>query len=304
MPRNAPWLSRWSFLANARDRVPGLAKLSEVLTGLSAERSLPRWRRDAFSGQAEIPVIDGVEEVALFADTFNRWFEPENLRAAIKVLQVAGTKVTVLEAAGERPLCCGRTYLASGMIEEARSEAQRLLAAAQPFVERNVPIVGLEPSCVLGLRDELRLLLPGEAADSVGRLAMTFEEYLDQRADNGLDLDLQPSRYRRALVHGHCHQKAFDVMPSVMRVLRLVPELDVEMIPSSCCGMAGAFGYQAETLAVSKKMAEASLLPAVRAAEDDTIVVADGTSCRHQIADLADRNTVHVAAVLAGCLPA
>jgi FAD/FMN-containing dehydrogenase/Fe-S oxidoreductase len=306
LPRYGRWAARLSWLANARDRVPGLAALSERLFGLAARRSLPQWRSDYFRGAEELPssgIAASDRDVVLLADTFNMYFEPENLRAAIRVLAAAGYTVRLAGAAGDRPLCCGRTYLAAGMIEEARAEARRLLDGLAPFVAREVPVVGLEPSCLLGLRDEVPRLHPGNAARALAARAFTFEEFIAaERAAGRWNLELKASPYRRALVHGHCHQKSFGVMPAVVSVLRLVPDLSVETIPSSCCGMAGAFGYQAENLAVSLQMAEAALLPAVRAAGADTVVVADGTSCRHQIHDGASRRAEHVAVVLAAAL--
>jgi Fe-S oxidoreductase len=304
LPRYAPTLARFAKLANLRNQIPGLPVLSEKMTGLSASRSLPVWRRDRFLGQAEVP--DGAHgpEVVLLADTFNTYFEPENLRAAVTVFAAANYQTIVAEpAGGGRPLCCGRTYLATGMIEEARAEAQRMLTALKPFVERGVPVVGLEPSCLLGLRDEFRSLLPGKETDALAELALTFEEFLSrEQAAGRLKLKLNPLPQRRALVHGHCHQKAFDVMPTVIEVLNMIPDLEVDSIQSGCCGMAGAFGYDAKQLDVSRKMAEASLLPAVRAAGEDTVIVTDGTSCRHQIRDFTERKALHVARVLADAL--
>ena len=304
LPRYAPFLARLAPLANARDRVPGLAWIGERLTGLSAGRSLPAWRRDRFRGQVEVPAGAQGPEVVLLADTFNSYFEPGNLRAALKVFAAANFRVTVAEPSdGGRPLCCGRTYLASGMVDEARAEACRTLAALKPFVERGVPIVGLEPSCLLGLRDEYRSLLPGAETRALAALAFTFEEFLSREQTAGrLELDLGRLPFRRALVHGHCHQKAFGAMPAVIDVLNWVPGLEVRSIQSGCCGMAGAFGYAAKHIHVSRQMAEASLLPAVRAAGEDAIVVADGTSCRHQIKDGAHREALHVARVLADAL--
>jgi Fe-S oxidoreductase len=240
----------------------------------------------------------------LLADTFNRYFEPENLRAAVRVLAAAGYGVTVAEGAdGERELCCGRTYLATGMIENARAEARRMVAALRPFVERGVAVVGLEPSCVLGLRDEFRVLLPGEATAALADAALTFEEFIVREQRLGrFALPLREPPFKRALVHGHCHQKAFNVMPAVAAALELVPGMTVETISASCCGMAGAFGYDAGHYDVSMAMAEAALLPAVRGAGADTVVVADGTSCRHQIRDGAAREAWHVARVLEAAL--
>jgi FAD/FMN-containing dehydrogenase/Fe-S oxidoreductase len=306
LPRYARTAARLAPLVNLRDKVPGLAQLSEAFAGFSARRSLPKWRRDFFRGQAEVPAPrpGAAGEVVLLADTFNTYFEPENLRAAVKVLATAGYAVQVAAAPeGARPLCCGRTYLATGMLEEARAEAQRTLTALAPFVARGVTVVGLEPSCLLGLRDEFRTLLPGADSAALAAAALTFEEFLiRERGAGRLKLTLRRSRYARALVHGHCHQKAFGVMPAVVAALKLVPELAVETVQSSCCGMAGAFGYQAQHIDVSLRMAEAALLPAVRAAGEDTVIIADGTSCRHQIHDGAARAAQHVARVLADAL--
>jgi Fe-S oxidoreductase len=163
---------------------------------------------------------------------------------------------------------------------------------------RGVPIIGLEPSCLLTLRDELPALLKGEAADSVAANAFLLEEFLARELKDGnlrLPLGALP---QKALLHGHCHQKAFAAMGAIESVLKLIPALDVETIESSCCGMAGSFGYNKDTIDVSLRMGELSLLPAVRKASGDTMIVADGTSCRHQIHDGAQRDALHVARVL------
>jgi Fe-S oxidoreductase len=245
-----------------------------------------------------------MRDVVLFADTFNRYFERENLDDAIAVLHAAGYRVHVAQPQrkNERPLCCGRTFLSVGAVKEAREEAERTVAALQPYIERGIAVIGLEPSCILSFRDEIPALVKSDAAKKLSQLALTFEEFLAREHKAGrLNLKLDPLK-QRALLHGHCHQKAFEAFGPVQTVLGLVPELKVEPIESSCCGMAGAFGYGAETIDVSLKMGELSLLPAVRKAGADAIVVADGTSCRHQIHDGTGREAVHVARVLARCL--
>jgi len=233
----------------------------------------------------------------LLVDTFNRYFEPENARAAIRVLQAAGYRVHTLQAReGERPLCCGRTFLSAGLVEEGRAEARRMLKALAPWVAHGIPVIGLEPSCLYMLRDEYGVLLPG--TEELAKHAVLLEEFLAAEAEAGrLNLKLKPIG-ERALLHGHCHQKAFGAMSAVERTLKLVPGLQLQSVESSCCGMAGSFGYEAEHYDVSMKMAEANLLPAVRGAAVDTIIVADGTSCRHQIEHGAKRSAVHVARVL------
>jgi Fe-S oxidoreductase len=177
-----------------------------------------------------------------------------------------------------------------------------MVDALKPYVECGIPILGLEPSCLFTMQDEFLSLLPGETTTALAKQAMLFEEFLAAESDAGrLKLNLKPVG-KKALLHGHCHQKAFAAMGAVEKALRLVPGLEVSTVESSCCGMAGSFGYEAEHFDISMKMAEASLLPAVRKAAADTLVVADGTSCRHQIADGAQREAVHVARVLASAL--
>ncbi|MGQ7794219.1 FAD-binding and (Fe-S)-binding domain-containing protein [Faunimonas sp. B44] len=303
LPRYAPLAARMPWLMNLRDRVPGAASLTERLTGLTAKRSLPAWRRDRFDPRGQAVGPEDGREVLLLPDTFNVYFEPENLRAALSVLTAGGYRVHLAGPLdGGRPLCCGRTFLSVGLVEEAKVEATRLMAAVLPFARRGVPIVGLEPSCLLALRDELASVLPGRDAETIGSHALLLEEFLAREADEGrLALPLSPVA-GKAYLHGHCHQKAFAAMGAVEKVLRLVPGLEVEAIASSCCGMAGAFGYQAETYDVSMAMGELSLLPAVRKAEQDAMIVADGTSCRHQIEHGTGRQPVHVARVLAQAL--
>jgi FAD/FMN-containing dehydrogenase/Fe-S oxidoreductase len=306
LPRYAPWASKVGWLLNLRDRLPGLARLSEMVVGFSAKRTLPAWSLVPFHTNGITPAQGEGPEVVLWADTFNTWFEPGNARAAWAVLKAAGYRVHLAKPnGGGRPLCCGRTFLAAGLVDEARVEAKRTLDALMPMVERGVAVVGLEPSCLLTLRDEFKLLLPGEAADRLADSALLFEEFVAREVDAGrFALSLKPLPESKALLHGHCHQKAFAVMGAVEKVLAMVPELDVETVESGCCGMAGAFGYDVDNVEISKRMGELDLLPAVRAAADETIIVADGTSCRHQISDGAGRRAEHVASVLERALNA
>jgi len=302
LPRYAPFASRFPWLLNSRDNVPGAAQFAESITGFSARRKLPKWRSDIFHDYETGPPHGS--EVVLFADTFNRYFERENLQAAIAVLTAAGYRVLAAKAPGHsaRPLCCGRTFLSIGAVTKAREEMQRTLDALSPYIARGVPIVGLEPSCILGFRDEVPGVIGSDAAKKMAELAMTFEEFLMREHEAGrLHLPLKPAE-RRALVHGHCHQKSFDVFTPVQKLLKLIPGLEVETIESSCCGMAGSFGYGADTIDVSLAMGELSLLPAVRKAAAGDIIVADGTSCRHQIHDGTGRDALHVSRVLAASL--
>ena len=303
LPRYASWARRFSFLLNLRDQIPGVAKLSESLLGFSSKRPLPQWRRDAFNAEQEIPRAStpvATKEVVLLVDTFNSCFEPENARAALAVLQAAGYKVVCPTPHDRgRPLCCGRTFLSSGLVEQAKAEARRMLTSLKPYVERNVSIVGLEPSCLLSLRDEFPSLLPGAETTALAQSAFLLEEFLAAEHERGnLQLQLHALPVKQALLHGHCHQKAFGVMSSVQKILALIPGLEVKTIESSCCGMAGAFGYDAEHFDMSMQMGELSLLPAVRAASAEALIIADGTSCRTQIRDGSQRLAMHVARVL------
>jgi len=311
LPRWAPWAARVPWLANLRNTLPGAARLGEAWLGFAAQRRLPAWRRDTFlrdAGAQRDAAAAANADVVLFVDTFTNYFEPENARAAVNVLRAAGCHVHVARAVEEdvepsRPLCCGRTYLAAGLVDEAKIEARRVVAALLPHVQRGAAIVGLEPSCLFSLRDEFLVMGLGEAAQRLSENAFLIEEFLAREHRAGrLALPLAALPQKRALLHAHCHQKAFDAVASVQQVLALIPDLAVNLVESSCCGMAGSFGYDAAHYAVSVRMAELALLPAVRAAASDTLIVADGTSCRHQIADLTrgagSREALHVVRVL------
>ena len=286
LPRLAPWASRFSALANLRNKIPALRTLTEKI-GLSAARPLPEFVGNPFRDDE----ADKNGDILLLADTFNRHFEPEILRATVKVLRALGLTVEIASTGGKN-LCCGRTYLAAGMINRAREEAARTLAA----LHGDRPVIGLEPSCLFTLKDEFLSLLPGPAAENLAGRAVLLGEFL---ATQTLPLKSLPLT---AHVHGHCHAKSFGAFLPSLATLRAIPDLTVKPIASSCCGMAGAFGYQSETQAASRAMAEATLLPAIRAAAATDIIVADGTSCRHQIADLAGRQAIHSIQLIARAL--
>jgi Fe-S oxidoreductase len=310
LPHYAPIAARYPALFNMRNANAFLRRASESLAGFSARRSLPKWRKDIYRDRSELNAAAGrdtapVREVVLFADTFNRYFERENLDAAINVLRAAGYSVHAprpldghARNGDARPLCCGRTFLSMGNVHQARREMQRTLDALAPYVVRGIPVIGLEPSCLFSFRDEVPALLKSIEADALAANALLLEEFLVREHKQGrLNLPLKPLS-QKALLHGHCHQKAFAAMSAVEQALRLIPGLSVETVESSCCGMAGSFGYHADTIDVSLKMGELSLLPAVRRAPEDALIVADGTSCRHQIQDGAAREALHVARVL------
>ncbi len=307
LPKAAFRLGPLRAVANAAMRLPGARAIVERTIGFTAKRELPRFHPRPFrDGEVRAATGDArARDVVLFVDTFNRWYEADVARAAQHVLEAAGYRVVVPRAArgaGARPLCCGRTYLQAGLIRDARAEAKRTIAALSPYAERGVPIVGLEPSCLLTLRDEFLAIAPSHAGSAVAANALLFEEFVARELDAGRWAP--PLRPLGALVllHGHCHQKAFGAMPAVTRALRSIPGVDVTPIESSCCGMAGTFGYESEHYDVSMRMAERDLLPAVRRAGAETLIVADGMSCKHQIAHGADRRPLHVAEVYARAL--
>jgi FAD/FMN-containing dehydrogenase/Fe-S oxidoreductase len=311
LPDYAAAASRFPWLMNLRNRLPGAAWLGERWLGLSAQRSLPQWRSDTFWREA--PTLAGRDEVlaaaaagrqavVLFVDTFNGYFDSENARAAVRVLQAAGYAVHAVRKADGSAHCCGRTHLASGDVAAAKAKLTALLGDLLPLVDAGLAVVGLEPSCLLTLRDEALVMGLGDAAERVAGASVLFEEFVASEAGAGrFALALRPAD-APILLHGHCHQKAFGAVDPILQVLRLIPDAQPQLIESSCCGMAGSFGYEARHHAVSMQMAEAALLPAIRQ-QPDAIIVADGTSCRHQIADGAQREAVHVARLLERLLP-
>lgn len=306
LPHFASWLKHMGWLIDLRARVPLLARFTEQWLGIAAQRSLPRSAAQSFLSTAPTSpagTADG-REVVLFVDTFSNHFEPLTAQAALNVLQAAGYVVHLARPTTDgRPLCCGRTFLSHGLIKKAQVEARRMVDALWPYAERNLPIIGLEPSCLLMLRDEYYALGLGERVEKIAKSALLLEEFLAREQDaKRLNLPLQPLPYTQVMVHGHCHQKAFGAMKAMRKVLGLIPELRVEFIESSCCGMAGAFGLEAEHYEASMQMAELALLPQVREASQDTLLIANGTSCRHQIYDGAQRDGIHLARVLRAAL--
>ncbi|MFL2765148.1 MAG: FAD-binding and (Fe-S)-binding domain-containing protein [Paracoccaceae bacterium] len=296
LPDYAPVASSFSKILNLRNSSKIFAKLSEYFAGFSAKRDLPLWSNNWFRNN-EIPSYqDGQYPIVLFVDTFNRYFEPENLRSAVRVLKNAGYYPFYPEPKQkkQKPLCCGKTHLSVGNITKARQAAGRLVETYLPYAKKGLPIVGLEPSCLLALKDEIPSLLKTKDAKLVSKYVMTFEELLSQDKKS---LNLKPLK-AKALLHGHCHQKAFNVLDSVEEVLTFIDDLKVEKIETSCCGMAGSFGYSKETYDFSMKMAEKDLLPKIREADKNTILIADGTSCRSQIVDGSEREAIHVARLL------
>jgi FAD/FMN-containing dehydrogenase/Fe-S oxidoreductase len=303
MPRYAGMASRIGGLLSALEHTPVIGAMTKRALGLATERSLPRFKTSFLGQQAEQTPTTSGREVLLFVDTFNNYIDTQNAYAAQRVLQAAGYTVHLNQRPGERPLCCGRTFLSAGMVDQAKAEARRTLDALVPFVKRGVAIVGLEPSCLLTLRDEFLDYGYGDEAKLLAQHSFLFEEFLvnEQKAGR-FTLALKAIETNTAMLHGHCHQKAFDALTPVQTVLSWIPGLKVSTIESSCCGMAGSFGYEAEHHAASMAMAELSLLPAIRSRAEGTVIVADGTSCRHQIQDGADTEATHTAVLLAQAL--
>jgi Fe-S oxidoreductase len=305
LPDYAPYAARWPWLLNLRNRWSWLARAGDEWLGFSAKRSLPAWRTDtAWHRLRERQSVDSqsmrdssLGDVVLFIDTFNAAFEPENVDAAIKVLDACGYRVHVARKPdGETGnLCCGRTFLSVGMVAEAKASMASLLDVLAPYAEKNMPILGLEPSCLFTLKDEALSMQLGKKAEIVASKAMLIDTFLAQEATAGklehFKQKLTPAK-QTMRVHGHCHQKAFDEAAPTLRLLSLIPNASPSMIESSCCGMAGAFGYDSAHYDTSMAMAELALLPAVRQASE-ACVVADGTSCRHQIKDGAGREAMH-----------
>lgn len=298
-----PWLGKLPAL---RNRWPWLAALGERWLGVAARRRLPEPAPRPFQAPAESPATTGTgREVALFIDTFTRYFEPDIADAALAVLCAMGYRVHVIQPQADapepqRPLCCGRTFLAHGLVDAARAEAERTLAALSPHAAAGRPIVGLEPSCVLSLREEYKALGLGDTALAVAKQSFLFEEFLAKEQD-ALRFPAAVPTGEPVLVHGHCHQKAVGAMKSMRKVLKRVPGFEFEFIESSCCGMAGSFGLEAEHAATAEAMAELALLPKLRE-RPEAVVIGNGFSCRQQIRELSGQRVAHLAQVLRDAL--
>lgn len=307
------------FAIRARNSSKLLTKLADKLLGITSRRPIPEPAPQPFAGFAaakvaappagtDAPAAGARGPVILFVDTFCHHFDPEVAEAAVTVLESAGYSVRIArpdpaDAEPDRPLCCGRTYLTTGMVDKARGEARRVLEAFKGEIAAQTPIIGLEPSCLLSLRDELYSLGLGPEVGDLGKQLYLLEEFLSREYQNkGLRLDLKPVAQPKAVLHGHCHQKAFGVMKATRKVLGWIPDFSYEIVETSCCGMAGSFGLEAEHYDASMQMAELKLLPAVREAEEGTQVIANGFSCRHQIEHGTGRQARHIALLLRDAL--
>jgi len=296
-PEAARWISGTPLasLVNWLGRKSLLQSLGEAVLGLSAERDVPPFARETFRQWFPSEAIGDGPRVVLFADTFNGHHTPPPLQAATRALWATGHRVEL----PDEPVCCGRTLLSKGWVPPAQRRALRTVEALYPYAEAGRPIVGVEPSCVLTLRDEFLDLLPGEPrARTVADATYTFSEYMAERAGEGAFDDVGGREdEKNVLLHGHCHQKALIGTQATERMLALAG-YEVSAVDAGCCGMAGAFGYEAEHVDVSRRMAELRLAPAVRDAAPDTQIAAPGFSCRSQIKDVTDRTAHHPAELL------
>ncbi len=320
-----------ALLANLATHAPGLSQLAKRAAGIAPQRQLPAFAAEPFtvwferreharSAAGPVAVAAQGEDqktVILWPDTFSNYFFPEVAKAAVEVLEALGYRVRV---PASRSLCCGRPLYDYGFLEQAQGLLRQILRALGPEIQAGVPVVGLEPSCIAVFRDELTNLFPhDQQALRLSRQSLLFDEFVAQHLDsaqreaprssgeggahqhhqqtNGEQGRLPPLR-RKALVHGHCHQKALMRMEATERVLQQLG-LDFEVVPSGCCGMAGSFGFEeGEHYDVSIKAGERVLLPAVRRADPQTLIIADGFSCREQIAQQTGRRALHLAQVL------
>ncbi|MFK7845236.1 MAG: FAD-binding and (Fe-S)-binding domain-containing protein [Rhodothermales bacterium] len=274
--------------------------MMEKAIGISRKRTLPAFARTSFNRWFAKRAGQNLaaNKVVLFNDTFNTYNSPEVAIAATEVLEAAGFQVIL---PGHR--CCGRPMISKGLVQQARAAAKDTVAKLAPYAKEGIPIIGLEPSCLLSLKDEYLHLLPeNEDAKLVAAHAVMFEEFIAGLAEeNKLNLDFEETE-RRLLLHGHCHQKALVGTVPSKAILSLPDGYAVEEVDSGCCGMAGSFGYEEEHYDISLKMAERRLLPAVRKEKADTVLVAAGFSCRHQIKDGTGREALHPAQVLRDAL--
>src|SRR5262249_21667448 len=274
-----------------------LGKWVQERLGIAPQRPLPAFARPTFSAwfaaRPRQPQAARRGQVVLFHDTFLEYNCPEVGQAATQLLEAAGFEVVLVARQ-----CCGRPAVSKGQLEQGRAYARHNIAVLLPYAQRGVPIVGIEPSCILTLREDYLDLVPGADAALVAQHALTIDEFLYQLHERG-ELDLEfTDRPKQLLVHGHCHQKALVGTTPTLAVLRLPKGYTVQEISSGCCGMAGSFGYEAEHYEVSMQIGSQRLFPAVQAADSTVDIVADGLSCRQQIQHATGRQARHLVEVL------
>ncbi|MGH2387279.1 MAG: FAD-binding and (Fe-S)-binding domain-containing protein, partial [Chloroflexota bacterium] len=279
-------------LANFATQTPGLRALAKAAMGVASARRIPAFASRTFTARfrQRVPCNQGKPPVILWPDTFNNHFHPDTAMAAVEVLEAAGYQVIV----PQRSLCCGRPLYDYGMLGLAKRLLGRILETLGPQIQAGIPVVGLEPSCVAVFRDELVNLFPGnENARRLRQQSYLLSEFLVKKVEG-----YQPPRLEgKALLHGHCHHKAIMGLGDEERILAQMG-LTLTVPDSGCCGMAGAFGFEKDHHEISIKVGERVLLPAVRQAGKDTLIITDGFSCREQIAQCTDRRAMHLAQVL------
>ncbi len=292
-------IHRWARFAafmpgvvNFFTQTPVLRDVAKMLAWIAPERRIPAFAPQTFKQwfQKRGSRNEGQPKVILWPDTFNNHFHPQTAIAAVEVLEAAGYQVEVPQQA----LCCGRPLYDYGMLNTARRLLRKILDTLRPQMEQGVPVVGLEPSCVAVFRDELIDLFPNdEDAKRLSQQTSLLSEFLEKQAEHYQF----PQLHRKAVVHGHCHHKAIMGMKDEEAVLSRLG-LDYRALDSGCCGMAGAFGFEKDHYDVSIKVGERALLPTVRNADKDTLIIADGFSCREQIDQTTDRHALHIAQVI------
>ena len=306
------WVDKWARLgsvapglSNALANAPGVKHILKKLLGIAPARQFPRLAPHTFrswAGRHRVSVIgpssfaqflpegSARQRVILWTDTFTNYFHPEAGQATVEVLEHAGIVPCILP----QQLCCGRPLYDFGMLEDAKLYLRRILAALETEIQAGTPVLMLEPSCASVFRDELRNLFPDDPrAEKLRRQTYLLSEFLASRAP-GFTL---PKLERRAVLHGHCHQKALMKSGDAAPLLRKMG-IELSVPDSGCCGMAGPFGFEKEKYEVAQAIGERVLLPAVRAAEQDTLIITDGFSCREQIAQSTGRRACHLAEVL------
>jgi len=300
----APLAARVPWIANMVTQLPGLSQAAKLAAGIAWQRSVPRIAMRSFRSQFEAmqrsrrdPAREGGtrrgDPVLLFPDTFSNHFRPSSALAAVRVLESSGARVSL---PGEK-LCCGRPYYDFGMLDKAKASLEKIVAALAPEIESGTPVVVLEPGCHSVFKDEMAKLLPDNAcAAKLARQVVSLGEALQARG-------WKPGPIGgKALLHGHCHEKALGGTAADLALLQAAG-IETSAPDTGCCGMAGSFGFRPETYATSVKVANLSLLPIVRAAKSETMIVSNGFSCREQIEGLVGRETLHLAEVLAEGLP-
>jgi Fe-S oxidoreductase len=292
------WIDKWARLAslapglvNLVTQLPVLRNVAKAIAGIPQQRAIPAFAAETFRSWFEKhkpPHSDG-PRVILWPDTFNNYLFPETAVAAAEVLESAGCNVLVPQV----HLCCGRPLYDYGFLDAAKSYLQRIFDALGAEINRGTPLVVLEPSCCSVFRDELGGLFPDRPiAQKLKAQTFTLSEFLERQGDF-----VAPAFKKKALVHGHCHHKAIMRMKDEEALWKKVG-LDFQMLDSGCCGMAGSFGFEKDKYEVSVNVGERVLLPAIRRADPSTFLIADGFSCREQIAQLTNRHALHSAEVL------